>query len=129
MNQEIKKVFLVEDDSAIVDIYQIVMKKAHFAVQVFQSGQEAIKCINEMKMEDRPDIFLLDLILPDVDGMEILKAVRQNAITKDAAVFILSNREAIEPTGPENIKADKVLIKAHVSPTQLVDLIKVQLHI
>ncbi|MDO8529893.1 MAG: response regulator [bacterium] len=124
-----KKVILVEDDSAIIDIYQTMLKAAHFDVEVLSLGQDVIKRMKavESKEEAKPDIILLDLILPDINGIEVLKVIKTNDATKDIKVFILTNQEesGIQPLG--DIKPDKFLIKANITPTDLIGLIKKEL--
>lgn len=124
-----KKIILVEDDSAITEIYQTVMKKAHFDFEVFDSGQEVIKMIKDVQAGQipKPDIFLLDLILPDMNGMEILRELKKDSVTKDIKVFILSNQEFSESQKPDDIKPDKFIIKAHIRPTELLEVIKKEL--
>lgn len=125
-----KTIFLVEDDSAIADIYKMVMKKSHFNVEVFNLGQEVIKTIKNISdansQAPKPDIILLDLILPDINGMEVLREIRNNNATKDIKVFILTNQNNVE-LGQDGVKPDKLIVKAHITPTQLVELIKEEL--
>ena len=125
-----KKILLVEDDSAIIDIYEIMMKKAGFDVQVISLGQDVIKKIKkiETREEIKPDIILLDLILPDINGMEVLSEIRKSDATKNIKVFILTNQEKAEFQEKEGIKPDKFIIKANITPTQLIELIKKELH-
>lgn len=123
-----KKVLLVEDDSAIIDIYQMMIKKAGFDVEVISSGQEVIKRIKDLKANEqsKPDIVLLDLILPDINGAEVLKEIKNNNVAKDIKVFILTNQEeGLQKLG--DVKPDKFIIKANITPTQLIELIKEQL--
>lgn len=120
-----KKVFLVEDDVAIVDVYQTMMEKAGFNVQVFGLGLEAIKTIQEIKnQKEVPGVVLLDLILPDANGAEVLSAVRENPVTKKVKVFILTNQENSEAQFPKGVKSDKFIIKANTTPTQLIKLLE-----
>lgn len=124
-----KKVYLIEDDSAIIDIYEMMMKKAHFDVEVMSLGQEVVKKLKNVAsgQEPKPDIILLDLILPDMNGMDILREIRGNDVTKDIKVFILSNQDKLDAPDLETIKPDKFIIKAHITPTQLVETIKKEL--
>lgn len=120
-----KRIIFVEDDSAITDIYGMMMKKAKFDVEFMASGDAALKKIKAVQAgeEEKPDLFLLDLVLPDMNGMDILKFLRQDPKTKDVKVFILTNQsESQLPDEPH--KPDKFIIKAHVTPTQLLEMIK-----
>ena len=125
-----KKIFIIEDDSAIVDIYKVIFKKANFDVETMSSGQEAIdmiKKIIETGKESKPDIVLLDLILPDMNGIEILKLIKNNDVTKDIKVFIMTNQEKTQLEQLNEIKPDKIIIKANTTPTQLLEIIQEEL--
>ena len=121
-----KKIILVEDDSAIIDIYQTMLKKNHFDVEVLSLGADVMKKVQEIAegTAPKPDILLLDLILPDMNGTEILTAIRKNPATKNMKVFFLTNQENAESMMPEGIKPDKIVIKANTTPTDLVEIIK-----
>ena len=120
--QKSKKIFLVEDDPAISDIYKTLMEKSHFSVEVFSLGQEAINRIKSLKSGDeKPDLILLDLILPDINGAEVLKEIRKNNITLETKVFVLTNQDNVHF---DQIKPDKIITKANVTPTQLIEIIK-----
>lgn len=123
-----KKIYLVEDDPAIVDIYKTMMEKAGFNAEVMTLGQDVIKKMKSIQAgeEQKPDLILLDLILPDINGVEVLAEIRSHTSTKDIVVFILSNQEESEfPPGAP--KPDKFIVKANISPTQLLEAIKKQL--
>lgn len=127
MEEKIKKVLLVEDDLAIADIYKTVMEKDGFKVEVVSLGEEAIKKIKDLETnkDAKPDIILLDLILPDINGIEVLQEIKKTNITKDIAVFILTNQENSQFSN--GMKPDKFIIKANITPTQLLGLIKEEL--
>ena len=129
MPEKTKKILLVEDDSAIIDIYAMMMKKAGFEVQIASLGQDVIKKVKSIESgeEAKPDIILLDLILPDMNGVEVLTQIKNSSATKDIIVFTLTNQENAEKQMPEGIKPDKIIIKASLTPTQLIDVIKKQL--
>ena len=129
MEKSDKKVFLIEDELDIMFIYQTALKEAGINVVGIASGREAmdkIKEIHEKKME-KPDLVLLDLVLPDINGLEILYALRKNDITKDIAIFILSNYSSDALRGMEYIKPDKFIVKAEITPAKLVEVVKKQL--
>ena len=94
------------------------------------SGQEAmdrIKAFVEDESQVKPDVVLLDLILPDMNGIEVLKAIRNTSATKDIIVFILTNQEKTQLTELSEARPDKIIIKANTSPTQLLEIIEKQL--
>lgn len=124
-----KTIFIIEDDSAIADIYKTLMEKSGFKAEVFSLGQEAVKRLKEGEANEggKPDIILLDLILPDINGMDVLREIKSNEKTKGIKVFILTNQEGVKFEQSDPIRPDKVIIKANVAPTQLIDIIKEEL--
>ena len=130
MAQNKKRVLLVEDDSAIVDVYTTILQKGGFNVQTVTEGKEAIKIIKNIQDADegRPDIVLLDLILPDINGVEVLREIKTNDKTKDILVFVLTNQEGVELQGSNGVKPDRLIIKANITPTQLLEIVKNKLN-
>lgn len=122
-----KKILLIEDDSCIIDIYETVLKKAGFEVETLKYGHQAQKRLNEIKegKKEKPDLILLDLILPDINGIEILKQSRAERGITDIPFFILTNY-----TNPDlerisrKFKAEKYILKTDFIPSQLVKEIK-----
>ena len=122
-----KKILLVEDDSCIIDIYETVLKKAGFEVETLRYGYEAQKRLNEIKegKKEEPDLILLDLVLPDVNGIEILKQARKEKGIDNIPFFILTNytNPELEKTGRE-LKVEKYILKTDLVPSQLVEEVK-----
>lgn len=125
MNGKPKKIILVEDDPVIADIYASVFKKAGLNVVIVGLGKDVLPTIKEEK--SKPDIILLDLILPDINGMEVLRDIRNDSGVQDIPVFVLTNQKEEQGEKSNNIQPDKFIIKANITPTQLLDLIKKQL--
>jgi len=123
------KVFLIEDELNIMSIYTTVLTANGIDVEGIASGREAMEKIKEIQegKRQKPALVLLDLVMPDINGLEILYALRKNDATKDIAVFILSNYSSDALKGITYIKPDKFLIKADITPMQLVELVKGQI--
>jgi DNA-binding response OmpR family regulator len=131
MTEITKKILLIEDDSAIADIYQTVLKKAQFDVETIALGQEAIKKMKDIASGKeevvKPDVVLLDLVLPDINGMEVLSEIRKHDETKNIKVFILSNQEVVDNKESGSVRPDKSIIKANITPSQLAEIIAQEL--
>jgi len=115
-----KKILLVEDDPLLVDIYTTKLRQSGFEVQVAEQGEKALAAIEEGK----PDLVLLDIVLPSMDGWDILRQVREIEKFRGIPIIILSNlgqKEDIE----RGIKlgATDYLIKAHFSPGEITEKI------
>lgn len=122
-----KKIILIEDDMPTVDVYKTALEAAGFEVIVANFGGQALKIINmaERGKEALPDIILLDIILPDINGMEILKEIRKGKQTKDLPVFILSNYKGdhLKEMGYD-LNSERFLLKTEFTPSQLVEAVR-----
>jgi CheY-like chemotaxis protein len=122
-----KKILLIEDDSCIIDIYSTVLKKAGFEVEISKCSKDAIERLEKISngAEERPDLVLLDLVLPDINGIEVLKKARLQKGIDDIPFFILTNY-----TNPDlkivskKLKVEKYILKTDLIPSQLVKEIK-----
>ena len=81
-----KTVYCVEDDSHIAELVQYTLKSTGFETMWFENGADFFKEISE----NLPDLILLDIMLPDMDGMEILKRLKDNAETASVPVILLT---------------------------------------
>ncbi|MCX6760426.1 MAG: response regulator [Candidatus Nealsonbacteria bacterium] len=121
-----KKVLLIEDDGAIIDVYRIGLEGAGFEVEVIMNGKQAIERLS--KDGDMPDIIFLDLLLPDMNGMEVLAQIRKAGKVKDIPILVLTNYSdsELEKMGYD-LKAEKHLLKSDYTPSQLAELVKERL--
>ena len=116
-----KNILLVEDDPFLIDIYTTKLEQDDFAVQVAKNGKEAF----ELLKKEIPDILVLDIVLPQVDGWEVLSELKNNAQWKAIPVIILSNLgQKVEVKRGMDLGVEKYLIKAHYTPTEVVEEIK-----
>ncbi len=115
------KVLLVEDDAMIVEMYKTRMESEGWEVFTTDLGSEAIKIAQAKK----PDIVLLDIILPEVDGFAILKDLKSESSTKKIPVLMLTNlgQESDQNKGKE-IGVDGYFIKSQHTPADV--MIKIQ---
>ncbi len=116
-----KTILLIEDDPLLIDIYTTKLKKAGFGVEVSTGGEEALSKIKE----EQPDLILLDIVLPRLNGWEILSKIKSEKTSKDLKVVILSNLgQKSEVEKGLGLGAIKYLIKAHYTPSEVVKEIK-----
>jgi len=120
------KVLLVEDDSFLRDICYKKLKKEGFNVAMAVDGEEAVKKISEFM----PAIVLLDIILPAMDGFEVLKEIRahKNKVVKNVPVIMLTNLGQEEDNKKAlDLGASDYLVKAHFTTEEIVNKIKSRL--
>lgn len=82
-----KKILVVEDESPIREALKNIVKNAGFTAKGARNGAEGLK----VALEWHPDLVLLDIVMPRMDGMEMLKELRRNARGENMPVMILTN--------------------------------------
>lgn len=125
-----KKILLVEDDMLTIDVYKTGLELAGFDVDPIITGEEAINKMEEINEnpEIKPDLILLDLVLPDINGIEVLEKIRSFENTKDIKVLILSNYSSkeLERKGLL-LKSEEYLMKTEHPPSDLAKILKEKL--
>lgn len=116
-----ENILIVEDDKFLRELISRKLINEGFKIEEAIDGEEGLKKLQEVK----PDLILLDLILPGVDGFEVLERTKDNPSTSMIPVLILSNlgqRDEIE----KGLKLGAVdfLVKAHFTPEEIVDKVK-----
>ncbi len=120
--KKVRKVLCIEDEYFIGELYQRALTKAGYAFTVVADG---VKALNEAQT-DKYDIILLDLMIPNLTGIEILRALRDNKKTPHlkAKIIITTNLEQREDVKADIEKqADAYLVKADLTPKELVEFL------
>lgn len=81
-----KKIFIVEDEPDIVNLVAHNLRKEKFEVSIFYDGESFLKALED----DLPDLVVLDLMLPGIDGLEVCKIMRSNEKTQPIPIVILT---------------------------------------
>lgn len=117
-----KKILLVEDDPFISDIYHIKLGEAGYVVSVATNGLEAVKKLEEGEI---PDLMLLDIVMPYMDGRDVLRTMRESAVWKDVPVILLTNiseKQQVEEAFKYGAK--DYLIKSHFTPSEVIEKVE-----
>lgn len=118
------KVAIVEDDQAICQMYRIKFEQEGYTVETAENGKLGLALAESMK----PDIILLDLMMPEMRGDEMLAALRKTDWGKNIKVVILTNVGEQEiPEEVKNLHVEAVILKADMTPRQVADLVKAHL--
>ena len=118
---ESKKILLVEDDPFISEMYTTKFEKQGYECALAMTGKEGVAKAKEWM----PDIVLLDILIPEMDGFEVLAALKKDTETKKIPVVMLTNlgqKEDIEKGTA--LGAAAYIIKAHFTPQEVVDKVK-----
>lgn len=116
-----KKVLIVEDDSVLANALSLSLKDKGYIIEVAADGQEA----EDKIMASKPDLVLLDLLLPIKSGFEVLKKMREMEETKNTPVVILTNFEQ-ESSVDEGMKlgAKDYIVKANIDIQDVPEIVK-----
>jgi DNA-binding response OmpR family regulator len=130
MNDDLKdkRIILIEDDDLIRELYKNHLTAAGFKIDAFANGKDGLAAINQQNSsadKKQYDLLLLDVLLPDSNGLEILKEVKSNPETKKTIVVMLTN------LGQDTVideayqaGASGYLIKLAYNPDQIIEEIK-----
>lgn len=121
-----KKVLIVEDDSLLAKVLSESFLNEKFVITVVDNGLEVEKVVNKFS----PDIILLDLIIPGIDGFAVLKQLKANDKTKDIPVVVLSNLGDVgDIKSTKALGAEEYFIKANTEMDKIVSYVKRKLKV
>lgn len=118
------KIAIVEDDLAIAQMYRLKFEAEGYKVDIAENGKLGLKLCEDMK----PDMVLLDLMMPEMNGDEMLDKMRKTDWGKKPKVIILTNvSEQEAPDHLKELQIDGFIVKAEMTPKQVADLVKQKL--
>lgn len=113
------RVYLVDDDRFLLDLYAVKFKNAGHEVTVFGGGEELLTALRKSDTP-APDAILLDLIMPGMGGFEALEAIRKEDLAKSTKIIILSNQgQDSDIERAKQLAADGYIIKASAIPSEV----------
>ena len=115
------KILVVDDDPFILDMYVIKFKEQGFQIDTATDGKMALERIDAGK----PDIVLLDVVMPKMDGFDVIKKIQDSKTPRAFKILFLTNfgqKEDVE-RGMQ-MGADGYIIKAHFTPSEVVAKVK-----
>lgn len=115
------KILLAEDDIPIIDMYRRKFEMEGFDVQFAEDGEKAIEILKGWK----PDVALLDIMMPKVNGLDVLKFIKEKSDYADVITVMLTNL-GNESTAEEIYKlgATEYIVKADLTPLEVADKVK-----
>lgn len=117
--QNIKKVFIVDDDKFLLDMYTFKFKEKGFEVVQAFGGVDAL---NKLKGGIIPDVILLDVVMPVMDGFDLLNVIKSEKLAPEAKVIILSNLgQPADIEKGRKLGANGYVIKASATPSEVVE--------
>jgi DNA-binding response OmpR family regulator len=115
------KILLIEDDPFLLSMYSTKFSMEKFQVISADDGEKGLK----VSKETDPDIILLDILMPKMNGFEVLEELKKDKKTANIPVILLTNlNQKDEIERGMSMGADDYLIKAHFMPSEVVEKIK-----
>jgi DNA-binding response OmpR family regulator len=120
MNDTGKRLLLVEDDRFLRRACEASLTKRGFAVTTATDGEEGLR----LARSERPDLILLDMLMPKLSGLDVLKALRRDEATRGLRVLVLSNSSREQDVQEvTQLGIDGYLVKSNLSLQALGDLV------
>ncbi|MBJ58957.1 response regulator [Candidatus Saccharibacteria bacterium] len=115
------KIAIIEDDPVISQMYRMKFETDGFDVQLANNGERGVALVKEFS----PDIILMDLQMPEMDGATALGLIRKQPWGKDTPVIVLTNLgEEEAPKGIRSLGIHSYIVKAELTPRQVVQRVK-----
>lgn len=115
------KIAIIEDDAVISQMYRMKFEAEGYEVQMAANGRLGVELVEKM----RPDIILLDLRMPEMDGAEALARIRKHEWGKHIPVLVLTNvGEEEAPAELKNLNVLSYIVKADLTPRQVTERVK-----
>lgn len=120
-----KKVLIIDDETDIREAMAEAIQQAGFSTQTAADGKVGL----QQALADHPDLILLDIVMPIMDGHEFLRKLRQDPWGKDARVVVLTSMDDVHNIGSAHtgVIADYI-IKAHSSLDEIVAKVRLAIH-
>lgn len=119
-----KTILVVEDSPDLADSLKDILELHNYRPLIAVTGREGIA----LALKEHPDLILLDIRLPDIDGYEVFSKIRSDDWGSTARIMILTASESIENISKNiNLPIEHVLFKPETSVTQLMEKIELRL--
>ena len=121
MEKNKKKILIIEDEKLLLEMYQSRFEKEGYQVLTATTGRPGLK----LAKEEKPDLIILDILMPRTDGYEVIKKVREDAQIKKIPILVLSNLGQQEEINKGlKLGADDYIVKTDITPSELINKVE-----
>lgn len=121
-----KKILIIEDEEVIINLLQKKVIREGYQVSIARDGEEGLRIMGE----EKPDLVLLDIIMPKLGGFEVMEEMQKNSELKKIPVIVISNSgQPVELDRAQKLGAKDWLVKTEFDPQEVIDKVKKQLPI
>jgi len=117
-----RKILIVDDDSFLLDMYALKFSQNNFEVNTAPGGAEAL---DKLQGGLKPDVILMDIIMPGINGFEVLEKINDEKLSKDSIKIILSNKgQQSDIDQGKALGASGYIVKANSTPAEVIEQVK-----
>jgi DNA-binding response OmpR family regulator len=114
-----KKIFIIDDDSFLLDMYALKFNQSNFSVTTALGPEPALEKLHQGFV---PDVILLDIVMPVMDGFELMEKMKEEKLAPDSVIIILSNRgQPSDIARGESLGASGYIVKASATPSEVIE--------
>ncbi|MEK7610015.1 MAG: response regulator [Patescibacteria group bacterium] len=114
---EKKKILLVDDDKFLLDMYVIKFSKSNYDVKTADSTEAGLRLVRGGFI---PDVMLIDIVMPGMDGLELISTIKQEKLAPNAIVIMLTNQGASDDiSNAKRMGVDGYIVKATTIPSEV----------
>ncbi|MFH1510014.1 MAG: response regulator [Candidatus Nealsonbacteria bacterium] len=119
-----KKILIIEDEEIMMELLQKKLIQAGYDVVVARNGEDGLRVMEESK----PDLVLLDIVMPKMNGFDVMEKMNENKDIKKIPVVIVSNSgQPVEIDRAQKLGAKDWLVKTEFDPKEVLDKVKKQI--
>ncbi len=117
MNDSQKKILFIDDDKFLLDMYALKFTKAGYEVKTADSTDVALKLLREGY---QPNVLLSDIVMPGMDGLELVSVIRKEKLAAEAVIIMLTNQGISDDIArAKSLNVDGYIVKATTIPSEV----------
>ncbi len=117
--EEKKKILIVDDDNFLLDMYALKFSQNNFEVEAASSGAQAIE---KLQRGFKPDVILMDVIMPEMNGFEMLEKINAGKLSENSIKIVLSNKgQQSDMDEGNSLGASGYIVKANSTPAEVIE--------
>lgn len=122
-----KRILLIEDEEILIDLLKKKLSQQGYEVFIAKNGEDGLEKMREMN--PKPDLILLDIIMPKMGGFEVMEEMQKDEKLKKIPVIVISNSgQPVELDRAKELGARDWLIKTEFDPQEVIEKVKRQFH-